>query len=277
MQLTPNFKLSEGTYSVMKFPSGEIQVKLDVDSITDKDTLDHDEFFIKGSILNSAHFFELAQLVEVLRSTYLNFTLYFVMPYCAYSRQDRVCNEGESFSLKVFSKLLNSLDIDRIQTWDNHSDVSSALLDNCTNIPVNELLTSLPALSITYDFFISPDAGANKKVQACSKQFNIPMLRADKIRDTATGRILDTIIYATPEQLNNSHVLIIDDLCDGGKTFTELANAIHSISPTCKVDLYITHGFFSKGIEPLIESGINHIFTTDSVCTISHRNLTVLD
>jgi ribose-phosphate pyrophosphokinase len=261
----------------MKFPSGEIQVKLDVDSITEKDTLDHDEFFIKGSILNSAHFFELAQLVEVLRSTYLNFTLYFVMPYCAYSRQDRVCNEGESFSLKVFSKLLNSLNIDRIQTWDNHSDVSSALLDNCTNIPVNELLTSLPALSITYDFFISPDAGANKKVQACSKQFNIPMLRADKIRDTATGRISDTIIYATPEQLNNSHVLIIDDLCDGGKTFTELANAIHSISPTCKVDLYITHGFFSKGIEPLIESGINHIFTTDSVCTISHRNLTVLD
>ena len=74
MQLTPNFTLSDGTYSVMKFPSGEIQVKLDIDSIVDQDTLDHDEFLIKGSILNSDHFFELAQLVEVIRSNYFNFT-----------------------------------------------------------------------------------------------------------------------------------------------------------------------------------------------------------
>lgn len=275
MQLTPNFKLSEGTYSVMKFPSGEIQVKLDVDSIMDEDTLDHDEFFIKGSILNSAHFFELAQLVEVLRSTYLNFTLYFVMPYCAYSRQDRVCNEGESFSLKVFSKLLNSLDIDRIQTWDNHSDVSSALLDNCHNTPVNKLLTSLPSLSITYDFFISPDAGANKKVQACSKHFNIPMLRADKIRDTSTGRILDTIIYATPEQLDSSTVLIIDDLCANGRTFLELAKAIKTISPSCIIDLYVTHGFFSAGLDELSKY-IDKFYTTDSVCTLIDDRLTTL-
>ena len=280
MQLTPNFTLSDGTYSVMKFPSGEIQVKLTRDFEDLDDELLDNRIIITGSILNSDYFFELAQLVEAIRQYFITISIGLKMPYCAYSRQDRVCNAGESFSLKVFTNLINSLGFDQIQTWDNHSDVSSALLDNCHNFPVHKLLDNLagPIDGLAaYDFFISPDAGANKKVQACSKQFNIPMLRADKIRDTATGKILDTILYSTPDELLGKHVLIIDDLCDGGKTFTELAKAIHLIQPDCIIELYVTHGFFSKGIDPLIESGIHHIYTTGSVCTISHPNLTVLD
>lgn len=277
MQLTPNFTLSDGTYSVMKFPSGEIQVKLTNDfKILDRETLDN-QIIVQGSILSSDHFFELAQLVDAIRHQFVIISIGLSMPYCAYSRQDRVCNEGESFSLKVFTNLINSLGFDQIQTWDNHSDVSSALLNSCHNITVHKLLATSSKYLPSYDFFISPDAGANKKVQACSKQFNVPMLRADKIRDTATGKILETILYTTPDELLGKRVLIIDDLCDGGRTFTELAKAIHIIQPSCIVELYVTHGFFSKGINPLVESGINHIFTTNSVCTISHPNLTVLD
>ena len=276
MQLTPNFNLSDGTYSVMKFPSGEIQVKLTRDFEDLDDELLDNRIIITGSILSSDHFFELAQLVDAIRQYFITINIGLKMPYCAYSRQDRVCNAGESFSLKVFTNLINSLGFDQIQTWDNHSDVSSALLNNCHNFPVDKLLTDVTA-ERHFDFFISPDAGANKKVQSCSKQSNVPMLRADKIRDTATGKILDTVLYATPDELLGKRVLIIDDLCDGGRTFTELAKAIHLIQQHCIIELYVTHGFFSKGIDPLIDSGINHIYTTDSVCTISHPNLTVLD
>ena len=276
MQLTPNFKLSDGNYSVMKFPSGEIQVKLTRDFEDLDAELFDNQVIIVGSILSSDHFFELAQLVDAIRRQFITISLGLIMPYCAYSRQDRVCNKGEALSLKVFTNLINSLGFDLIQTWDNHSDVSSALLNNSFNIPVDKLLTDVTD-ERHFDFFISPDAGANKKVQSCSKQSNVPMLRADKIRDTATGKILDTILYATPDELLGKRVLIIDDLCDGGRTFTELAKAIHLIQPDCIIELYVTHGFFSKGIDPLIDSGINHIYTTDSVCTISHPNLTVLD
>ena len=276
MQLTPNFTLSDGTYSVMKFPSGEIQVKLTDDFEELDDEAFENEIIIQGSILSSDHFFELAQLVDAIRRQFTPISIGLIMPYCAYSRQDRVCNEGEAFSLKVFTNLINSLGFDLIQTWDNHSDVSSALLNNSFNIPVDKLLTDVTAERY-FDFFISPDAGANKKVQSCSKQSNVPMLRADKIRDTATGKILDTILYATPDELLGKRVLIIDDLCANGRTFTELAKAIHLIQPDCIIELYVTHGFFSKGIDPLIESGIHHIYTTGSVCTISHPNLTVLE
>lgn len=276
MQLTPNFTLSSGSYSVMKFPSGEIQVTL-IEAPTNSYNLT-----ILGSILSSDHLMELLQLRATLSKEDYK-SIRFIMPYCAYSRQDRVCNPGEAFSLKIFANLINSCEFSLVNTFDNHSLVSTALINNCVDAQVYEIFRRSVWVDNTtldleqYNYFISPDAGANKKIQACSKEFNIPMLRADKLRDTTTGRILETIIYATPAQLNNSTVLIIDDICDGGRTFIELANAIHKISPTCVVNLYITHGFFSKGVEPLLSAGISHIYTTKSVCKISHPNLTVLD
>lgn len=276
MQLTPNFTLSCGSYTVMKFPSGEIQVTL-----TEVPSNNY-SLTIFGSILSSDHLMELLQLRATLSKEDYK-SIRFIMPYCAYSRQDRVCNPGEAFSLKIFANLINSCEFSLVNTYDNHSLVSTALINNCVDAQAHEIFRRSTWLDNTtldleqYNYFISPDAGANKKIQACSKEFNIPMLRADKLRDTTTGRILETIIYATPAQLDNSTVLIIDDICDGGRTFIELANAIHKISPTCVVNLYITHGFFSKGVEPLLSAGINHIYTTTSVCKISHPNLTVLD
>ena len=270
MKMTPNFELTPLTYTVMKFPSGELQVQLNK-VISTEDGKFPNVITIMGSITSSDNLMELLQLVEAL-NFYSTLKLQLVLPYCAYSRQDRRCNDGESFSLKVFANLINSCNFQRVVTYDNHSEVATALLNNCYNIPVSALINNL----LPYNFLISPDAGANKKVFDCSKQFKIPMLRADKQRDTTTGNILETIIYATKEQLDNATVLIIDDICEGGRTFTELAKAIHAISPTCKVHLYVTHGFFSKGVQPLIDGGISQIFTTSSVCKEQHADLSVI-
>ena len=270
MKMTPNFELEPLTYTVMKFPSGELQVQLNKD-ISTEDGKFPNVITIIGSITSSDNLMELLQLVEALNYYGIR-SIQLILPYCAYSRQDRRCNDGESFSLKIFTNLINYCNFQRVVTYDNHSEVATALLNNCYNIPVSALIDNL----LPYNFLISPDAGANKKVFDCSKQFKIPMLRADKQRDTITGNILETIIYATKEQLDNATVLIIDDICEGGRTFTELAKAIHTISPTCKIHLYVTHGFFSKGVQPLIDGGISQIFTTSSVCKEQHADLTVI-
>jgi ribose-phosphate pyrophosphokinase len=55
-------------------------------------------------------------------------------------------------------------------------------------------------------------------------------------------------------------VLIVDDLCDGGGTFTAHASVLLAAGATA-VDLYVTHGIFSKGL-PL--DHIDRVFTTDS-------------
>ncbi len=278
MTLEPNFTVEpRGNYEVTKFPSNEIQVTHSpvFTSIIGKAT-------ITGSILSSDHIIELLQLVETIRFERPEVQLTLVMPYCAYSRQDRRCNLGESFSLKVFAQLINSCNFHKVLTWDNHSDVSTALINNCINASVAQILTQADRLLIKnnkpgqiteslfsdiYDFLISPDAGANKKVFECSKAFNIPMLRADKVRDTKTGNILETVMYATAEQLDGKTVLIVDDIVQGGRTFEELAKAIKAIQPNCTVHLYTTHGFFSHQFRMsyLQTAGISKFITTDSV------------
>lgn len=252
--MEPNFKLAIGTYTIRKFHSGEIQVAAKTTSPINT---------ITGSVLSSDHIIELLQLVEALRHNEGNL-LDLVMPYCAFSRQDRRCNLGESFSLRVFTDLINSCNFISVTTYDNHSLVSTALINNCTDVPVAELVQAVPSIA-SYDFFVSTDAGANKKVFECSKRFNVPMIRADKSRDTATGAITSTDVYATADQLDGATILIIDDICANGRTFIELAKSLKVIQPNVTVHLYVTHGFFSNDTALLVGAGITHFITTDSV------------
>lgn len=267
-----NFKVTDTQYKVFKFPAGEIQVQ-----ITETLVNVGSDVTIVGSVTNSDHIMELLQLNEALSAEgYEN--IHLIMPYCAYSRQDRRCNIGESLSLKVFTNLINSCKFKTVTTYDNHSDVATALLDNCTNVPVHSILYGEPLLNLRqYDYFISPDAGANKKVFECSKMFNVQMLRADKVRDTRTGKILETQIFADNRHLDNTKLLIIDDICDGGRTFIELAKAIKKVSKLTEIHLFVTHGFFSKGVEPLVEAGISRIITTDSVRDTECPNLDIVE
>ncbi|HCW17254.1 MAG TPA: phosphoribosylpyrophosphate synthetase, partial [Achromobacter sp.] len=45
-------------------------------------------------------------------------------------------------------------------------------------------------------------------------------------------------------------VLVVDDICDGGRTFLELASALRDTTRQ-PVYLYVTHGIFSKGLGEL--------------------------
>ena len=272
--MNPAFTLSKGSYTIFKFPTGEIQVTLSPKFLNKNYVFEAFPVTITGSILSSDNLIELLQLNNALNSAGVNSNLIrLVMPYCAYSRQDRICNPGESFSLKVFAQLINSCNFASVTTWDNHSDVSTALINNCTNIHVKDLIE--PVSNNEYDYLVSPDAGANKKVFALSQATKIPMIRADKIRDTATGAIIDTQAYTTKEQIEGKRLLIVDDICAGGRTFKELAQKLKSIA-NCNIDLYVTHGFFNNSIDvinSILASGISYIHTSNNPYKLKHQRL----
>lgn len=266
-----NFEVTGVEYSVFKFPAGEVQVTL-----TSILVPSGCELTITGSVTSSDNIMELLMVVDALRRDGFD-DLYLIMPYCAYSRQDRVCNRGESFSLKVFTNLINSCEFKGIITYDNHSDVTTALLDNCSDAPVHMILQDQDVLDVTkYDAVVSPDAGANKKVFKCAQMFNVPMIRADKVRNTRTGAIMGTDVYVQAEDIKDTRILIIDDICEGGRTFIELAKALKTIEPTVTIDLFVTHGFFSKGMEGLQEAGISQLYTTDSVREVAGPGLELI-
>jgi ribose-phosphate pyrophosphokinase len=57
--------------------------------------------------------------------------------------------------------------------------------------------------------------------------------------------------------------MIVDDICDGGRTFIKLAKAIQNQRPNAKIYLVVTHGIFSAGFDEL-SKWFEGIYTTDS-------------
>lgn len=173
-----------------------------------------------------------------------------VMLYVPYARQDRVCEKGEAFGLEAFASIINSLNFARVTVADPHSDVTQALIKNLFIIPQEDIAFHALRWKLRKEDFalVSPDGGALKKIFKLSKKMDLPVHCADKIRDTATGEIIRTSINV--DDFQGKNLMIVDDICDGGRTFIELAKVLRERNAG-KIELYVTHGIFSKGMKEL--------------------------
>jgi ribose-phosphate pyrophosphokinase len=77
----------------------------------------------------------------------------------------------------------------------------------------------------------------------------------------------------TLDQHADLKYVIIDDICDGGRTFVELAKAMKESRPTAKIYLIVTHGIFSAGFDTLNQY-FEGIYTTNSVKRLVNTNAT---
>lgn len=201
----------------------------------------------------------LFQILSSLSSSVLsNMTL--ILPYLPYARQDRNTETGELFSLKTFCNIINSYNVGTVKIIDPHSDVSAGLLNNCQVVTVQSILAqTFPKLGLEFDCLVSPDAGAYKKTCLVSDLYNLPVVVALKSRDLSTGEISGTRIT---DNVQGKKCLIVDDICDGGRTFISLAKALKA-SGASYVALYVTHGIFSYGLEPL-KTDLDAVYTLNS-------------
>jgi len=186
-----------------------------------------------------------------------------IMPYIPYARQDRQCDEGESFSLKVFTNLINSANFEQVICWDSHSDVAPALINNCVNIP-NNIYVSTAYLQIGNNVvLVSPDSGANKKINKLYDKLMCfhSIVKCDKHRNLSNGLLSEFEVFT--DDLNGKDCLIVDDICDGGRTFIGIAKELKKKN-VGNIYLFITHGIFSNGFAKLREY-FHHIYTTNSI------------
>lgn len=193
------------------------------------------------------------------------------VPYFLGARSDRKFLEGSIHYLRdVICPIINSLKFDSVVVLDPHSDVLEACLDNMVKIDnhllVKHALTAIDNRDGAQErtCLISPDAGAYKKIFDVAKKFGISkVFTATKVRDMKTGKILHTEIY-TPYLPDDTNYVIVDDICDGGRTFIEIAKAIKQTKPNAKLYLIVTHGIFSSGFVQL-GNYFNGIYCTNSV------------
>lgn len=224
-----------------------------------------DEVLIEAQLKNSGYVMELFMATDALRRAGAK-EISLLAPYIPYSRQDRVMVPGEPLSIKVLAQMLNAQNYKAVYTLDNHSSVATALIDRCGEIDSRPLIMDLCDKQefknhVKYwdAVLISPDAGASKKIHAISRTLRREVVQAMKIRDVNTGEITETRVYI--DDLKGKDCLILDDICDGGRTFIELAKAL-KLKNAGKIVLYVSHGIFFWGLSELLEH-IDRIFTTN--------------
>jgi ribose-phosphate pyrophosphokinase len=238
---------SEGIVNIPSFifNGGEISVKIDTEAF-EKQGLSYDHVYLKAKLTSANDIMELLNVENALRNLGVENISVFI-PYLPYGRQDRVCNVGESFSLQVMARLINSCNFKKVIIADPHSDVTPALINNVVVLEQDVLVSDFLGRALEQDMMlVAPDAGAIKKIaKVCKRVGKSRFLRADKLRDLSTGNILETVLHGN-EDLTGKTVLIVDDICDGGYTFIKLAEVLKE-KGAAKVLLYVTHGIFSKG------------------------------
>lgn len=257
-------KASHVSYKVSNFPDGQQTVDLigfNPYNIT--------EIQIK-SRLNSFKDLELIICAnQAIKNINPSIKVNLFVPYFLGARSDRKFNDGGTNYLKqVICPIINSQNFETVTVVDPHSDVLEACLDNYRKVS-NENLVRFALTNIdnrdganTRTAFISPDAGALKKIYDLAKIFKVDNITtASKVRDIQTGNIVKTELPLM--NLNGiEQFVIIDDICDGGRTFTELAKAIR-LQTDKPIYLIVTHGIFSAGYEWL-SNELDGIFCTNS-------------
>ena len=201
--------------------------------------------------------------------------IFLYIPYFLGGRSDRKFEDGSINYIKdIIAPIINSQNYKGVLVLDPHSDVIEACIDRLDKINnysvVKAALTSIDNTNSAREkmCIISPDAGALKKIYGVAKHFDIrEVITASKVRDLSTGKILHTEI---PQIHGDQHknFVIIDDICDGGRTFIEVAKAIREKRPSPmfsdKIYLIVTHGIFSGGLLELSKY-FSAVYATNSV------------
>lgn len=238
-------KVNDHEYQYSKYPNGEIKFP---DYSTDMNVR------IDWLYENNEEFFVLQILVKYFKDNDVKVTLF--MPFCPYGQQDRQM-PGMLFSFKYFAMVLNDLGIDKVAIMDPHSLVMDAALKNCS---IDYMDINRAIRSHDYNLIFYPDQGAAKKYSEVYT--GTPYRFGNKKRNLETGEIISYEIVADKKDIEDKRVLIVDDICMGGRTFKEAAKALTEMGARC-IGLQITHLMPQSVdfIKELRKYGIEELYT----------------
>lgn len=246
-------------HEVLKFADGSLRV-----TIPDVTPVKRGErFVIQAYLENMDDLMVVAQIKDIVdRLTHGLASILLKIMSPLYSRYDRVMFEDQSdaFGAAVFGKMVQSLGFTSVSYLDCHSRV----LVSQTGIYAHDIVQSVhlatmqgnyPAIRDAYT--IAPDKGAVKKNPIATLVF-------DKVRDVTTGKIQGVSLVERTSNIlaPDRDYLVVDDLCEGGRTFIEVAKEFNKALPNHKgkLSLYVTHGLFTNNAIPKLLEAYSDIY-----------------
>lgn len=257
---------SDVKFKISKFPDGQQTVDIETGSMF----LQGEHVKIEARIRTFRDLEIIIAANQALKEIGVKSVSLYV-PYFMGARSDRKFREGGVNYLKhVICPIINSQGFSEVVTLDPHSDVLEACLDSYGKmnnfIIIKNSLADIDNKDGAQNriVLVSPDGGALKKIFDVAEEFKIPnIVTAMKHRDINTGKITHTEVPDLGKYGKDHKFVIVDDICDGGRTFIELAKEIRKQNGDSDIYLIVTHGVFSNGLYELSKC-FTKIYTSNS-------------
>lgn len=200
------------------FNNGETQVMIS-DSIRGKDV-----FIIQPTSQPvNDNLMELLVMADACRRASAQ-SINAVVPYYAYSRQDRKTRGREPISAKLVANLMTTAGIDRVITVDLHAGQIQGFFD----IPVDHLAAApllaayIQAKNLEDVVVVSPDLGGVTRARALADRLKAPIAIIEKRRPMpGCAKVMNLI-----GEVKDKNCVIIDDIVDTAGSLCEGAKAL---------------------------------------------------
>jgi len=211
------------------------------------------------------HLVQLLQLLDTARDLEAS-KLVAVVPYLAYSRQDKRFRSGEAVTVKTVVKLVEAAGADSLTTVDVHSDKILELFKiKALNVSAMSAIGEyFSSLRLREPYVFAPDAGALDRAKIVAEQLDAEYAFFQKQRDRTTGAIKTE---AKDVRVKDRDTIIVDDIISTGST---IANAASILRRQGARSIYVacTHPLLLPGAkEKIIAAGANEIIGTDCVAS----------
>ncbi|MGB7955200.1 MAG: ribose-phosphate pyrophosphokinase [Candidatus Nitrosopolaris sp.] len=196
-----------------------------------------------------------------------------VMPYMAYSRQDRAFLDGEVVSMALVAKLIETVGTKRLITVDIHSPASlSYFTIDTQNISAVGLLADYATVKIKSNapIVVSPDMGGAKRAVKFARMLGTDMVALKKSRDKDTAEVI-----IEEKELNSNVVgrdlILLDDMISTGESIVEACRFLRRYKPN-KIYAICTHALLIGDATTRIKAaGVEEIISTNSVPGINAK------
>jgi len=197
-----------------KFPDGENYIRLNVE---DETQFKNSEMIIvqTADFPQNDHFMELFYLISIAKRVGA-VRIPVVVPYLAYSRQDKVFRPGEAISASLLLTFIERAGATEFVTVDIHApEVFSAVRIPCHSLdPMPLLAQHLKNRMLVNPVVISPDKGSRDRSKQFADLLGAELVLFDKSRDRITGEIE----MRGDIKLDGKDVAIADDIIATGGT-----------------------------------------------------------
>jgi len=241
------------------FPDGESYVRLD------GDVLGEDVVIIQTACppMQDGKLFQLAFMVDAAkRAGACRVTA--VVPYLAYSRQDKMFLSGEGISVETVVSMLSAAGMDNLVTVNIHSDNVLSKF----SVPVQ----SVSAVSLLADYFVAkgykgayalaPDKGAMYIAEEAQQVLGGGIGYLSKVRDRYTGQ---TVQSGEGLNVKGETVIIFDDIISTGGTIVGAAKILKDLGAKQVFAACVHPLLIGDAAKRMLEAGIEEIVGTDSV------------